>query len=226
MNKKRIVSILEVLGIIILLVIIIVFIMSKNNKNSITISPYSKYELSILVNASNEKSIEKTSVRFRYDGRNGKISSDRDDIDAYLIGEKLQYLKEETVYSYTPKLFYDDLNELISEINQADELGETGDYKRYSAVLDFKKMNKFLSALCFDRKTSSDTLVKFNVLDTHVSSFEFSLADIEGYDKVDVMLHFESLDEDYKVSTVKILGNTVRPYRYEDVRENIFTIVR
>ena len=223
MNKKRL---LIILGSILLLGLTLFFSLSKLSKNRITIEPYSKYELSILVNAYKKEGLEKTTVRFRYDGKNGKISSDKEDIDAYLISEKLQYLKKETVYSYTPKSFYDDLNDLISDIKRADELNETGDYKRYSTVLDFKTMNKFLSALCFDKKTSSDTLVKFNILDSHVSSFEFSLSDIEGYDKIDVMLHLESLDEDYKVNTSKILGNTVRPYNYEDVKENIFTIVR
>ncbi len=223
MKRKRILIAIAVA----LVLSIILFLIRSTMRSNIKLKTYKKYEVSILVNSFKESKSESTSIRFRYDGENGKIIHEDGQIEAFLIGDKLQYLKGETIYTYVPKQFYDDLDEiLVRNIKRADFLESTGDYKNYSTVFDLKVMNRVLTALCFDRKTGSNSVVKFSILDDHISTMNMSILDIEGYDRVDIMLHFEKLNYDFKINTSKIEGNKNRPYKRENSKENIFSIIR
>lgn len=187
---------------------------------------YDKYELSIMVDAVIDGTKEHEDVIYRYDGKYGKATLNRTQTEAFVIDKRVEYLKGDTVYSFRPKVFYDDLIEILVKcFDTKDKISEVDGIVNYTTSLNYEEINRILEALAIEKKSQKSALVKFSVKDGYVSSVNFSVSDIENYESVSVMLHYEELDREYSLDISK-LTNPKRPYKYEESEENIFSVLR
>lgn len=219
MKKKKFI-IFSIIGFVIVTSGIALLI---GNLSGFHLKPYDKYELSIIINTLKDDKNNSTTIHFKTDGKTSKATSSNSYREAFLIDNKLKYLDNETVYSYQVENFYDDLIEHFTKIKKADKLEERESYINYSVLLNKDQLNKILESLCFQIKASQSSVAKLSARDNRISSVNLSIKDIDGYDKIDVMMNFSELPENYEIST-KVLENVHRPYKQEVASKNIFAM--
>lgn len=230
-HKKNFIIVL-VLFLSLNIIIISSFILVKKNENNSKIDTNIKYELSATITTSKELETEKISLVFKNDNSTTRITSSKNHIKGFIINDKIRYKDNSIIYSYKLKDNYIDPLKSLPNLSKADEIDRRSDYISYTKVLNAKQINNILDSLFFKEKTNLDVLIKFSKRNDKISTLNFTLADIPGYKKIDVMLKFKELNEDFKVNTKEIenMNNLeegpLHFYEHKVTKENIFEIVK
>lgn len=226
-NKK---SIFILLGLVLAIGIMILFLRIFVIKDKIEYKSYDKYSTSISINTTVGEAQDSILMNVYDDGDNAKITSNKVNLDTYIIDEYMFYLKDTTFYKLKSTKSYRNIYDVCTNFKDLDKEKEIGEYTHYTTVIKAKEVNEILSSLYFGKKTSSDTTLKLVVKDDFITEVSFIITDIEGYEEISINILFESLEEDYEIDTSAVQNvNHFRPngivYDIKETRDNPYEIV-
>lgn len=225
-NKKIIIAVVFAA----LLAIGIIALIIAHNQNKVGHEMYEKYSLAITIDAIGQEEIDSIFINVSDDGNSAKISSNKVNLDSYIIGNKLYYLKDNTFYIYETSSSYSDIYEYINAPRSLDKIKESNDYAYYSTLLSAKEINELLDCLFFSKKTRSEAVAKITVKDDNVVEFSITISDIDGYKDITIDIFAEKLSDEFTVDTSKIYGYSSGPnvniIKRQTTKENVYEIIK
>ena len=224
MKKK---NILIIAGLIIVVSIVTLIIRIFLSKDKLNLEPYQKYNMLVSIDTFHDGANKKYTINFTDDGANARLYSNIENFDGFLLENKLCYAYQDTIYSIDLKRNYRNLNEILGNLKKGDLVDKKADgIARYSSLLKLGVVNKLLDALGIEKDTKNSVILKFVVSARHVSSANFTVSDLEGYGKTEIMITFKELNEDFKVNTDVLTNNPHRLYKQVTLSENPLSIMR
>ncbi len=220
MNKKFFIFLL----IIILLIIVIISFFLSKPEPVYTYNSYDKYNLTITVDTKNANSVNSVITKVYNDGQNLKIVSNNNNLETYIIGDKMYYLKDNIFYIYKLTKSYKNLYDIVSKFKPQND----DDIKYFNYQASTKEVNEFLDCIYANKKTKKENTFKIRILDNRIDEVSLLLTDIDPYTEVYINLKYSNLDNNYKVDTSKIYsssGTSIR-YKFENTNENPYEILK
>ncbi len=221
MKKKKV--LFTVLFVIAVVIIALAFFAVRGKE--VHFKMFEKYSLAMTIDLKANGEMKSYLIDVSYDGENARISSSEVGKDAYIIGERLYYLEDDTFYWYRIDSSYLDIYEAISEFDKVSSIEKSDEEEEYEAVIEGQDVRNILNGLFFEEVSDEAAKVRIRVRDGYVSDFAVVFSEIDGFDEVNVNIVVRELEDDYKVNISRIFGTSGgRPYKTKEASENVFHI--
>lgn len=222
MNKK-----IAIITVAVLSLVGVVFFLIKVTNNSVNLKKYEKYSLAISID-SKDSSFKPIMVSIKDDGNSAKINSSAVNLESYITGTRLYYLKGSSMYVFEGSKGYRDIYELLNSFKLKDMIQRQGDLEFYSLVLSSKEINSLLECLYFGKKTNREALLKATIKDDHLEEASISISGIDGYGEINIVFKIKELEKDFVVDTSKIYGSGPLGTTFKRVEtdENVYEIIK
>lgn len=222
MNKKNIIIVVAVLS----LVGVAFFLLKKAN-SSVDLKKYEKYSLAISID-SKDPSFTPIALGIKDDGKSAKINSSMVNLESYIVGANLYYLKGSSMYVFSGSKSYRDIYELLNSFKFQDMIQRQGELEFYSLVLSPKEINALLECLYFGKKTNRDALLKATIKDERLEEASISIEGFDGYDEINIVFKVKELEKSFVIDTSKIYGSGPfgTTFKRIETDENVYDIIK
>ncbi len=185
---------------------------------------YNKYSLTITVDTKKNQNVESMIIKVYDDGKNLKVTSNDINLETYIIGNKLYYLKDKTFYIYNLKKSYNELYKIISKF--VPKNGDNAEYFSYTASKF--ETNEFLDCIHIDKKTKVENVFKIRTSENKIDEVDLKLVDLDSIDEVLINLKYTVLEDDYKIDVSKIYSSNATGirYKFENTKENPYVLLK
>ncbi len=200
MKEKKI--IIPVILLVLLLVIILFVLKSFFGSN---LKTYDRYIASIIVETTKkgEENKTMTTLDLKDDGKVAIVNTSFKEYPLYMTKKGVIFEKGGRFRRIKSEYTYRDIYAILNEIDFEKKDGN------YHPNIKAETINKLLDSLFIDYEMTRDTVGNITVKNQKIEEFSVYLRGFYGYDKLGIVVMFESMSDEYKIESPVFYENLI-----------------